>query len=102
MAKGIGKVVNTDIVIDGETFTIKKMSCEQMDSIIALEEEKETNPMKVMYFTIACSVINPDGTYMFTPEGQDEFMENSTIEGVTEISEAIMEFNGFGDDSEGK
>lgn len=100
---GIGKLKTAQVTIDGEEYTIKKLSCPQVEALMAVYEDAGEQSFKALYHVICCSVINEDGTYMFTPKQEEEVMAESTFEAIQELSTAIMEFNGLGDeDSQGK
>jgi len=101
---GIGKLKTEVVQIGDEEFTLRKLSCPQVEALMAVYEEAGEGSFKALYHVISCSVINPDdNTYKFTPQQEKEVMENSSFEAIQELSTAIMAFNGLGDeDDQGK
>lgn len=100
--KSLGKQKTKTITVDGEVLKIRQLSCLQVDAMVDLENSKGSDSTELLFHLISCSVINEDGTYLFTPDDKDEVLGNSPVSTMKEVSDIIMEYNGFGDDSEGK
>lgn len=102
MAKSLGKLNTKTVTVSGEDLLLRQLSCLQVDAMVSLEEAEGSDSMNLLFYLLSCSVVNEDGTYQFTPDDKEEVLKNSPIAVMKEISEEIMEFNGFGDEDEGK
>lgn len=81
----------TEVVIGGETFTLKEMSARQAAPFFDMTED--TNKLDLMADMVVLSVYDADGNLVFEPKDKEVVLDLGASV-VAELGLAVMQLNG--------